>query len=240
MANGPQIKRNHYEATYEQLRVMMGTLIAGTIVGIIAFIAGLIYQPADWQRPDPSGKEDAENPPRRYKGRKSRFNIVKKESAAGTHHELDSLSGSGTEGQASREGSRGASRGQRHRQEARLEEVDDERRDKDRHKASGKVIDALCEPDDISWRNEQSDEGEGKEAPTAARPNERDHAAAIKLHNDLKLVGAVPQKQVSFNSSLGNSATKLFNESVQVSPPKKPARDKRGQQNDRGKPPLVD
>ena len=115
MANGPQIRRNHYEATYEQLRVMMGTLIAGTIVGIIAFIAGLIYQPADWQRPDPSGKEDAENPPRRYKGRKSRFNIVRKESAAGAHYELDSLSGSGTEGEAGRERSRGGSRGQRYR-----------------------------------------------------------------------------------------------------------------------------
>ena len=45
---GPAIKKNHYEATYEQLRVMIATMIAGTVVSILAFIVGLIYQPVDW------------------------------------------------------------------------------------------------------------------------------------------------------------------------------------------------
>ena len=89
MANGPQIRLHHYEATYEQLRVAMGALIAATIVGIIAFIVGLIYQPADWQRFDPSRKEDAENPPKRYKGRSTKFSIVRKESASQSRTESE-------------------------------------------------------------------------------------------------------------------------------------------------------
>ena len=58
-------------------------------------------------------------------------------------------------------------------------------------KNTGKVKDAECEPLEISWRNDQSDDNgeEKKEHEQAAIPHPKEYADAIKLHNNIKLVG---------------------------------------------------
>ena len=73
MSHGPAIKHNHQQAAYEQIRVMIAALITVTVISIIAFIVGLIYQPVDWCRGYP---ERSERP--KYRGRKSKFIVVQK------------------------------------------------------------------------------------------------------------------------------------------------------------------
>ena len=133
-------------------------------------------------------------------------------------------SGTGTEGQQVGK--------KRYRLDKRLEEVDGlAEHDFTNLKATGKVTDAVCEPDGISWRNDESEGEEKREYEQNAVSHEKEYdAEAIKLHNNIKLVS---EKQASFNSSMGNSAMKLMNASVAVSPPKE-------QRERRSRPKIID
>ena len=72
---------------------------------------------------------------------------------------------------------------------------------------SGKVK-GIIDSDVISWKNEDSDDeekrglgGEGKE-----EEKQQNYAEAISIANNVRIVG----KQMSFNSSMGHSASKMI------------------------------
>ena len=75
-------------------------------------------------------------------------------------------------------------------------------------KMSGKVK-GIMDSDVISWKNEDSDDEEkrglegidGKE-----ESKEQTYAEAISIANNVRIVG----KQMSFNSSMGHSASKMI------------------------------
>ena len=86
---------------------------------------------------------------------------------------------------------------------------------------SGKVKDGIIESDMITWKNENendnSDDEEKKVPNKQEEDKEQSYTEAISIANNVRIVG----KQMSFNSSIGHSASKMIGTpSVPVSPPK--------------------